>query len=294
MKGTPLSDIASVKSDIVYHHTSRKSSEASRLNQTSTFSQPTVQPLAPPPPPPVGRKRGRQSEASKAQRHSASEPIKQLSFEELQKQIAAGLVEGGSKEATTSSSAPPRKRGRKPKVPRMEPPTSSGSTSEPSTSEEKPLDLPKELVEVKPETEDVQSVSAMEEVPLHKAEESELVEQTEDSTEEELAPLKSAKSAEVSTVESEVVLERVESMETVEVHEPVSPQKLKSEGDRDLSEEVVENVESTLPIRQLHECPEQEEMVEEVIHCYTLLMLPMPLISVHKGQFYSARNFCYQ
>nr|CDS25556.1 histone lysine N methyltransferase [Hymenolepis microstoma] len=256
LKGTPLSEIVPTIST-TFHHAPRKSPPVCLkfLAKSISISSKPAQPS-------LIKKRGRPSEASKAQQQTTS--IKQLSFEELQKQMAL-LGDGGSKEtksAISFFSATPRKRGRKPKAVKMESidvePNGQIMPAEPSTVAKEGDDI---IVDDRP----IEIQVSGDDLPLFRVDESELNWQ-EESTELKLGPIEAPMTADASLVEDQVVFERVESVKSAQIQQHIHSQKLNYEWTSDFPEDFVEkvgNMEYSLPCGQLVECCEQEEIVDE-------------------------------
>lgn len=262
LKGTPSSEIAPTISTTVFHHAPRKSLPNSLKTSTKSISA-----LSQPVQPSVVRKRGRPPETYKAQQQIM--PIKQLSFEELQKQMAL-LGDGGSKEtnsAVPSFSVTPKRRGRKPKALKTESvnvePNGQVKPGEPSTVTKEGNIIP---VDDKPA-----EVQASEhDLPLLRANQNELIWQ-EETAEGDLDPIEVPVTAEASPVESTVVFKRVEPVKGMQIHQHIHSQKLNYEWVGDFPEdfeEKVGNTQSSSPCGLLHECCEQEEIVDEVVYFY--------------------------
>uniref|UniRef100_A0A0R3T2D0 BAH domain-containing protein n=1 Tax=Rodentolepis nana TaxID=102285 RepID=A0A0R3T2D0_RODNA len=254
LKGTPLSEIVPAIST-TFHHASRKSPPVclKLLAKSPILSKPV--------PPSVIKKRGRPSEASKAQQQTTS--IKQLSFEELQQQMAL-LGDGGSKEtnsAVSIFSATPKKRGRKPKAMKMESidvePNGQIMPTEPSTvtKEDDVIIVDDSPVEVQVSSDDL---------PPFRVDENELIWQ-EESLELKSDPIEAPMTTDASLVDDQVVFERVESVKSVQIHQHIHLQKLNYEWASDFPEdydEEVGNMEYSPPCGQLVECCEQEEILD--------------------------------
>ncbi|VDL11766.1 unnamed protein product [Hymenolepis diminuta] len=257
LKGTPLSEIAPTISTTVFHHAPRKSLPNSLKASTKSISA-----LSQPVQSSVVRKRGRPSETYKAQQQIM--PIKQLSFEELQKQMAI-LGDGGSKEAISavpSFSVTPKKRGRKPKVVKTESvnvePNGQVKPGEPSTVTKEDNIIP---VDDKP----VEVQASEHDLSLLRANQNELIWQ-EETAEGDLDPIEVPVTAEASPVESTMVFEHVEPAKDIQIHQHIHSQKLNYEWVGDFPEDFEEkagNTQSSSPCGLLHECCEQEEIVNE-------------------------------
>lgn len=246
----------------VFSHASRKSPP--NIRKVSTRSSPPL------PIPLVTKKRGRPPEASKAQLPT---PIRQLSFTELQKQMAL-LGDGPTiKEKSSAAAATavvsavtitPKKRGRKPKAAKAE-----AVIVDPSgliQGRIKPYD-PHESMEGDavdlPAAVEKPEAQALDTIHFMKANENEIV-FNEDTTEGEVDPIGTSMTAEVSTVVSTGLLESVESIENLQVFQHIPPQQLKCEGVGGFRADFDEKVERLSSSSRLKECCVQEEVLDEV------------------------------